>query len=409
MTTFAASRAFQILPAASRRTTAIIGESYSNIRILSSSRVISTRSSEPTLSSLITRFMSSQTSSPISLTDEQKMDIEMKIKDKGDAIRRMKEEGITKDELAPYIVELMSLKSLLDPSSVSAKKSGVGAEVQKQPQPQQTLKKELQEVEDVVGESDYITPRAENYSKWYNDLIRVCGLAETSPVRGCMVIKPWGMSIWDRIRTDLDARIQEHGAENAYFPLLIPKSFLSKEAEHVDGFAKECAVVTHHRLTVGPDGKGLIADPDAELDDPLIIRPTSETMIWSMFKKWIVSHRDLPLKVNQWANVMRWEMRTRPFLRTSEFLWQEGHTAHATAEGAIADSKDMLYQYADMCEKLLAIPVIKGAKSLGKFDILMKSFSLTSIERRVDMIQKDNFTINLYCILLQTFVYKCLA
>ena len=358
MTTLAATRAFQLLPATSRR---LIGKSSYSNRI--SRGLIRTQSSAPTLSSLITRFMSSQTSSPISLTDEQKLDIEMKIKDKGEAIRRMKEEGITKDDLAPHISELMSLKSLLDPSSVSSNKSGGGAEVQKQQQQQQqqqTLKKELQEVE---GESDYITPRAENYSKWYNDLIRVCGLAETSPVRGCMVIKPWGMSIWDRIRTDLDARIQEHGAENAYFPLLIPKSFLSKEAEHVDGFAKECAVVTHHRLTVDPDGKGLIADPEAELDDPLIIRPTSETMIWSMFKKWIVSHRDLPLKVNQWANVMRWEMRTRPFLRTSKFLWQEGHTAHATSEGAIADSKDMLYQYADMCEKLLAIPVIKGAKS----------------------------------------------
>ncbi|EED94865.1 predicted protein, partial [Thalassiosira pseudonana CCMP1335] len=214
------------------------------------------------------------------------------------------------------------------------------------------------------AESDYITSRAENYSKWYNDIIRVCDLADNSPVRGCMVIKPWGMSIWDQIRNDLDARIKEHGAENAYFPLLIPKSFLSKEAEHVDGFAKECAVVTHHRLTVDPSGEGgLIADPEAELEDPLIIRPTSETMIWNMFKKWIVSHRDLPLKMNQWANVMRWEMRTRPFLRTSEFLWQEGHTAHATSEGALEDSKLMLDQYAEMCQNLLAIPVIKGAKS----------------------------------------------
>jgi prolyl-tRNA synthetase len=212
--------------------------------------------------------------------------------------------------------------------------------------------------------SDFIESRENDYSKWYNDIIRVTDLAETSPVRGCMVIKPWGMSIWDNIRNDLDARIKEHGAENAYFPLLIPKSFLSKEAEHVDGFAKECAVVTHHKLIADPDGeKGLIADPDAELEDPLIIRPTSETMIWNMFKKWIISHRDLPLKVNQWANVMRWELRTRPFLRTSEFLWQEGHTAHATAEGAIEDSKAMIDNYALLAKELLAIPVVKGCKS----------------------------------------------
>jgi len=178
-----------------------------------------------------------------------------------------------------------------------------------------------------------------------------------------MVIKPWGMSLWDKVRTDLDARIQSHGAENAYFPLLIPKSFLSKEAEHVDGFAKECAVVTHHRLRASDDGSELIADPDAELEDPLIIRPTSETMIWYMFRKWINSHRDLPLKVNQWANVMRWEMRTRPFLRTSEFLWQEGHTAHATAEGAKDDARTMMEEYASLCEDLLAIPVVRGVKS----------------------------------------------
>jgi len=171
-------------------------------------------------------------------------------------------------------------------------------------------------------------------------------------------------SLWEMVRTDLDARIKDHGAENAYFPLLIPKSFLSKEAEHVDGFAKECAVVTHHRLTADPSGeKGLIADPDAELEDPLIIRPTSETMIWNMFQKWIKSHRDLPIKINQWANVMRWELRTRPFLRTSEFLWQEGHTAHATAEGAIDDARAMIDQYAALCEDLLAMPVVKGVKS----------------------------------------------
>jgi len=312
--------------------------------------------------SLMTRFMS-ETASPAALSDERKAELESKIKDKGDSIRTLKEQGLSKDELAPHVAELLALKAELDPSSVSPpkKKKPQQQKGQQNQKKQQQSKANKQQVED--AESDYITPRAENYSKWYNDLVRVCDLAETSPVRGCMVIKPWGMSLWDQIRRDLDDRIQEHGAENAYFPMLIPKSFLSKEAEHVDGFAKECAVVTHHRLTDGGEGKGLIADPEAKLEDPLIIRPTSETMIWTMFKKWIVSHRDLPLKINQWANVMRWEMRTRPFLRTSEFLWQEGHTAHATAEGAITDSKDMLNQYADMCEKLLAIPVVKGAKS----------------------------------------------
>lgn len=192
----------------------------------------------------------------------------------GDEIRSLKENGISKQDLAPHVDELKALKSQLDPGVTASK--------------QTTTKKEEKKTEE---ESDYITSRSENYSKWYNDIIRVCDLAEVSPVRGCMVIKPWGMSIWNQIHRDLDTRIQNHGAENAYFPLLIPKSFLSKEAEHVDGFAKECAVVTHHRLTADPDGGGLIADPEAELEDPLIIRPTSETMIWYMFKKWIVSHR----------------------------------------------------------------------------------------------------------------------
>ena len=178
-----------------------------------------------------------------------------------------------------------------------------------------------------------------------------------------MVIKPWGMALWDIVRNELDAKIKEHGAENAYFPLLIPKSFLSKEAEHVDGFAKECAVVTHHRLKADDGDNGLIADPDAELEEPLIVRPTSETMIWYMFRKWINSHRDLPLKINQWANVMRWEMRTRPFLRTSEFLWQEGHTAHADSEGAQEDAQAMIGHYASLCRDLLAMPVVVGVKS----------------------------------------------
>mmetsp|Transcript_31541 Transcript_31541/g.66781 ORF Transcript_31541/g.66781 Transcript_31541/m.66781 type:complete len:674 (-) Transcript_31541:803-2824(-) len=308
--------------------------------------------------SLMSRYMSQTVPSPLS--EQEKARLETKIKEKGDAIRTMKDNGISKEDLAPHVAELLELKAQLDPSSVDPQKNEISKKGNNRNNHQSSKKNN----EPAEAESDFITPRSENYSKWYNDIIRVCDLAEVSPVRGCMVIKPWGMSIWDQIRNDLDARIKDHGADNAYFPLLIPKSFLSKEAEHVDGFAKECAVVTHHRLTADPSGeKGLIADPEAELEDPLIIRPTSETMIWNMFKKWIVSHRDLPLKVNQWANVMRWEMRTRPFLRTSEFLWQEGHTAHATAEGALDDSKAMLDQYAELCEHLLAMPVVKGAKS----------------------------------------------
>lgn len=287
------------------------------------------------------------------LTDEQKIELEDKIKAKGDEIRALKDNGAEKAAVAPLVEELLALKAQLDPSILEPKKK---QKPQKQKQKQNQKKKT-----DDDAESDFITARDVDYSKWYNDIIRVTGLAETSPVRGCMVIKPWGMSLWDKVRTELDSKIQEHGAENAYFPLLIPKSFLSKEAEHVDGFAKECAVVTHHRLTAGEGG--LIADPEAELEDPLIIRPTSETMIWYMFRKWINSHRDLPLKVNQWANVMRWEMRTRPFLRTSEFLWQEGHTAHATAEGALEDAKTMMENYALLCEDLLAMPVVRGVKS----------------------------------------------
>ena len=219
----------------------------------------------------------------VTLTDEQKVELEAKITAKGDEIRALKESGADKAAVAPLVKELLSLKATLDPSSVKPKKEAKKKKQNKQAVPNDGNNDET---------SDFITPRAENYSKWYNDIIRVTGLAETSPVRGCMVIKPWGMSLWERVRDDLDVRIKEHGAENAYFPLLIPKSFLSKEAEHVDGFAKECAVVTHHRLTADPSGeKGLIADPEAELEDPLIIRPTSETMIWTMFKKWIISHR----------------------------------------------------------------------------------------------------------------------
>lgn len=295
------------------------------------------------------------------LTEEQKAVLESKIKETGDRIRSLKEEGADKAAIAPVVEELLALKAELDPTFQKKPKK-------KQQQQQQQKKKKQQKQQQPKKNDDdadnFITARSVDYSKWYNDIIRVTDLAETSPVRGCMVIKPWGMSLWDAIRTDLDARIKSHGAENAYFPLLIPKSFLSKEAEHVDGFAKECAVVTHHRLkTSEEEGGGLIADPDAELEDPLIIRPTSETMIWYMFRKWINSYRDLPLKVNQWANVMRWEMRTRPFLRTSEFLWQEGHTAHATSDGAREDAKTMMEEYASLCEDLLAIPVVRGAKS----------------------------------------------
>jgi prolyl-tRNA synthetase len=228
----------------------------------------------------------------VTLTDEQKAELELKIKAKGDEIRALKDSGSDKDVITPLVQELLTLKGQLDPSSIKPKKKKQQQQKGKKQQKGPKQKKEA------TGDdlSDYITSRSENYSKWYNDIIRVTGLAETSPVRGCMVIKPWGMSLWDRVRVDLDSRIKEHGAENAYFPLLIPKSFLSKEAEHVDGFAKECAVVTHHRLTADPNGeKGLIADPEAELEDPLIIRPTSETMIWHMFKKWIISYRYVSL------------------------------------------------------------------------------------------------------------------
>lgn len=212
--------------------------------------------------------------------------------------------------------------------------------------------------------SNKITPRAEDYSAWYNDLVYQSDLIDSSPVRGCAVIKPWGMSVWDSIRKEFDDRItNDLEASNAYFPLFIPKSFLSKEAEHVDGFAKECAVVTHHRLTTNEAGDDLIPDPDSKLEEPLIVRPTSETIIWHMFGKWINSYRDLPLKINQWANVVRWELRTRPFLRTAEFLWQEGHTAHASKEDAMATAMAALDMYSSVCKDMLAIPVIKGNKS----------------------------------------------
>ena len=208
-----------------------------------------------------------------------------------------------------------------------------------------------------------LTPRATDYSKWYNELVVKADLAEQSAVRGCMVIKPYGYAIWETIQAELDRRFKENGVKNAYFPLLIPKSFLSREAEHVEGFAKECAVVTHHRLMNDPEGKGVVVDPKARLEEELIIRPTSETIIWSTYKNWISSYRDLPILCNQWCNVMRWEMRTRLFLRTAEFLWQEGHTAHATKEEAESYAATMLDVYADFAEKVMAIPVVKGVKS----------------------------------------------
>ena len=211
-----------------------------------------------------------------------------------------------------------------------------------------------------------LTKRSVNYSQWYNDLVIKADLAEQSAVRGCMVIKPYGYAIWEKMQRQLDDMFKASGVQNAYFPLLIPKSFLSREAEHVEGFAKECAVVTHHRLMNAPDGSGVVVDPEARLEEELIIRPTSETIIWNTYRNWISSYRDLPLLINQWANVMRWEMRTRMFLRTAEFLWQEGHTAHATKEEAQEEAIKMLNVYADFAEKYMAVPVIKGVKSANE-------------------------------------------
>ncbi len=208
-----------------------------------------------------------------------------------------------------------------------------------------------------------LTKRADNYSQWFNDLVVKADLAEQSAVRGCMVIKPYGYAIWEKMQQQLDRMFKETGAQNAYFPLLIPKSFFSREAEHVKGFAKECAVVTHYRLRSSEDGNSVEVDPSAKLEEELIIRPTSETIIWNTYKNWIQSWRDLPLMCNQWCNVMRWEMRTRPFLRTSEFLWQEGHTAHATREEAEEEAKKMLDVYAKFAQEWMAVPVVCGVKS----------------------------------------------
>ncbi len=211
-----------------------------------------------------------------------------------------------------------------------------------------------------------ITSKKVDYSQWYNDLVLKGGLADYSSVRGCMVIKPYGYGIWEKMRDALDAKFKETGHVNAYFPLFIPKSFLSKEAAHVEGFAKECAVVTHYRLMNDPNGGGVIVDPDAKLEEELIVRPTSETIIWNSYKNWIQSYRDLPLLINQWANVVRWEMRTRLFLRTAEFLWQEGHTAHSTSQEAIEETERMLDVYANFAEEFMALPVIRGKKTANE-------------------------------------------
>ena len=208
-----------------------------------------------------------------------------------------------------------------------------------------------------------LTKRATDYSRWYNELVVKADLAESADVRGCMVIKPYGYAIWERMQQNLDARFKKTGVQNAYFPMLIPKSFLSKEADHVEGFAKECAVVTHYRLKADHENGGVVVDPEAKLEEELIIRPTSETTIWNTYRKWIHSWRDLPLCCNQWCNVMRWEMRTRLFLRTAEFLWQEGHTAHATREEAEERARQMLDVYADFAREVMAMPVIRGVKS----------------------------------------------
>ncbi len=225
-----------------------------------------------------------------------------------------------------------------------------------------------------------LTKRAEDYSKWYNELVVKADLAENSGVRGMMVIKPYGYAIWEKMQAELDRMFKETGHENAYFPLLIPKSYFSREASHVDGFAKECAVVTHYRLKNDEGGKGIVVDENAKLEEELIIRPTSETIIWDSYRKWIQSYRDLPLLINQWANVMRWEMRTRLFLRTAEFLWQEGHTAHATREEAVQEAEKMQEVYADFAEEFMAMPVIKGTKTESeRFAGALETYTIEAI------------------------------
>ncbi|MCC6384079.1 MAG: proline--tRNA ligase [Bacteroidia bacterium] len=225
-----------------------------------------------------------------------------------------------------------------------------------------------------------ITPRSQDYSQWYQDLVIKADLAETSAVRGCMVIKPYGYAIWEKMQQALDRMFKDTGHVNAYFPLFIPKSFFSKEASHIEGFAKECAIVTHYRLKNAPDGKGIIVDDEAKLDEEYIVRPTSETIIWNTYRNWIQSYRDLPILVNQWANVVRWEMRTRLFLRTAEFLWQEGHTAHATEQEAIEETLKMLHVYEQFANQFLALPVIKGVKTANeRFAGAMETYCIEAL------------------------------
>ena len=298
-------------------------------------------------------------------------DVAASIKNTGDRIRDLKASKADKAAVQASVDELLSLKAKYQditgqpwdaPKPGGSGNSGSTAGKKKESAPNVNAGGGKKGEDDGQAESLVITPRSSDYSAWYSDVISAADMVDQSPVRGCMVIKPWGMGVWDLLRAELDERIRESGTQNAYFPLFIPMSFLAKEAEHVDGFAKECAVVTHHRLCADKDG-GLMPDPDAKLEEPLIVRPTSETIIWNMFGKWINSYRDLPLKINQWANVVRWEMRTRPFLRSAEFLWQEGHTAHATASDAVATARESLDMYASVCEEMLALPTIKGCKS----------------------------------------------
>jgi prolyl-tRNA synthetase len=231
-----------------------------------------------------------------------------------------------------------------------------------------------------TGMAKNLTTRSEDYSKWYNDLVIIADLAENSAVRGCMVIKPYGYAIWEKMQAELDRMFKETGHQNAYFPIFIPKSYFSKEASHVDGFAKECAIVTHYRLKNAEDGSGIVVDPEAKLEEELIVRPTSETIIWATYSKWVQSYRDLPLLINQWANVVRWEMRTRLFLRTTEFLWQEGHTAHATKDEAIAESVQMMNVYAKFVEEFMAVPVIKGLKTESeRFAGALETYSIEAL------------------------------
>lgn len=299
-------------------------------------------------------------------TDKLAADIEAV----GEKIRKLKADKVEESEILLHVKELHALKgefrALMGVSFNLSESNGNKKRIKNSNYDDAQARKKKSSnriIDNTDAVSSKITPRCEDYSSWYNDVIVASGMAEQSPVRGCVVIKPWGMDIWDLIRSELDSRLKESGASNAYFPMLIPKSFLAKEAEHVDGFAKECAVVTHHRLCASVDGKDLIPDPDAQLEEPLVVRPTSETIIWNMFSKWIHSYRDLPLKINQWANVVRWELRTRPFLRSAEFLWQEGHTAHSSSEDAIETAIHMLNIYKRFCEDMLAMPVYEGRKS----------------------------------------------